>query len=208
MPAKKTKEEEIKDTEFPISSKRIIKSSRHIAREKVLQILVAYFVSGTSINELIKHIFTRDYNFEGDVIEQKDEKHSLYNTRALSQEEIYELDADAAIKWREEDIDFARVLINEAINEQEFIIEQLKKISINWEYDRISIIDRILIIMAVTEFMHCPEIPVKVSINEVMNISKIYSTEKSTQFINGILDKFLVYLKEQNKINKTGRGLD
>jgi N utilization substance protein B len=61
--------------------------------------------------------------------------------------------------------------------------------------------------MALAEFMYFPSIPVKVTINEYLEISKEFSTPKSNSFINGILDKILAELKSEGKIKKTGRGL-
>jgi hypothetical protein len=61
--------------------------------------------------------------------------------------------------------------------------------------------------MAITEIIHFPNIPVKVTLNEYIEISKVYSTPKSNLFINGILDKLVADLTKENKINKTGRGL-
>lgn len=77
----------------------------------------------------------------------------------------------------------------------------------NWELDRISMIDRILMKMAITEFIHLSTIPVKVTINEYLDISKIYSTPKSKEFINGVLDKIMTELRSSGEIIKTGRGL-
>jgi len=77
----------------------------------------------------------------------------------------------------------------------------------NWELDRIAVMDIIIMKMALTELMVFPSIPVKVTINEYIEISKSYSSIKSKQFINGILDKLVVKLKEEGKIRKTGRGL-
>lgn len=77
----------------------------------------------------------------------------------------------------------------------------------HWELDRISMIDRILMKMAITEFIHLPTIPVKVTINEYLDISKIYSTPKSKEFINGVLDKIMTELRASGEIIKTGRGL-
>ena len=61
--------------------------------------------------------------------------------------------------------------------------------------------------MAITEILHFPSIPVKVTLNEFIEISKMYSTPKSKIFINGILDKIVADLKRDEKINKVGRGL-
>jgi transcription antitermination protein NusB len=88
--------------------------------------------------------------------------------------------------------------------EFEKMIEEKTK---NWELERIAITDIILIKMALTELIHFPMIPVKVTLNEYIDISKNYSTPKSKLFINGILDKLVETLKFENKIVKRGRGL-
>ena len=77
----------------------------------------------------------------------------------------------------------------------------------NWELERIAIMDIIILKMALTELMIFPSIPVKVTINEYIEISKSYSSIKSKLFINGILDKLVVKLKEDGRVRKTGRGL-
>jgi N utilization substance protein B len=77
----------------------------------------------------------------------------------------------------------------------------------NWEPERIAMMDTLLMKMAITEFINFNSVPVKVTINEYLEIAKEFSTPKSNSFINGILDKILSELKEQNKIRKTGRGL-
>jgi N utilization substance protein B len=68
-------------------------------------------------------------------------------------------------------------------------------------------VDTILMKMALCEILNIASIPVKVSINEYIDISKDYSTPNSKSFINGVIDKLVIELKEQGKINKTGRGL-
>lgn len=77
----------------------------------------------------------------------------------------------------------------------------------NWELERIATIDKLLIKMALCELLNFSSIPVKVSMNEYIEISKFFSTPKSSQFINGILDKLLENLKVSNKIKKRGKGL-
>ncbi|MCK9616332.1 MAG: transcription antitermination factor NusB [Lentimicrobiaceae bacterium] len=83
------------------------------------------------------------------------------------------------------------------------IAEALK----NWELERIALMDIILIKMALCEFIDFPSIPVKVTMNEYIEIAKMYSTPRSSIFVNGILDKLVVDLKNQKKIVKIGRGL-
>lgn len=77
----------------------------------------------------------------------------------------------------------------------------------NWEADRIALIDTLLMRMAITELLNFSSIPVKVTINEYIEISKEFSTPKSNSFINGILDKILIELQKEGKIRKFGRGL-
>lgn len=77
----------------------------------------------------------------------------------------------------------------------------------NWELDRIALVDRILMQMGICEILNFEEIPVKVSINEYLEIAKKFSTPKSSKFINGILDSLYLQFKEQEKIMKKGRGL-
>lgn len=77
----------------------------------------------------------------------------------------------------------------------------------NWDTERITKIDKLLMIMAISEFLDFPSIPTKVSINEYIEIAKDYATPKSSFFINGVLDKLLEDYNTADKIQKTGRGL-
>jgi N utilization substance protein B len=83
------------------------------------------------------------------------------------------------------------------------ILDTLKK----WELERIAFMDRVLLHLALCEIMEMPNMPVKVTINEYLDISKFYSTDKSNLFINGILDKVYNKLKSEGNLNKTGLGL-
>ncbi len=85
--------------------------------------------------------------------------------------------------------------------------QMIQKYIKNWDFDRIAIIDTIIIKMAMAEFTQFDSIPIKVSLNEYIELSKLFSTPKSNIFVNGMLDKILSELTEENKINKTGRGL-
>ena len=77
----------------------------------------------------------------------------------------------------------------------------------NWESDRLAVMDILLLKMALAELLEFPSIPVKVTLNEYIELSKMFSTPKSKVFINGILDKMISELKRNNEIKKTGRGL-
>jgi N utilization substance protein B len=108
--------------------------------------------------------------------------------------------------WKEDEQfihDLFRLTIENDPLFESFIAEKTK----NWEMDRIAIMDTILMKMAICEFLNFSSIPVKVTINEYIDISKEFSTPKSKVFINGILDKILIEFKAENKVIKTGRGL-
>ncbi|MCL2131981.1 MAG: transcription antitermination factor NusB [Lentimicrobiaceae bacterium] len=106
-----------------------------------------------------------------------------------------------------EDQQFTLDLFRKTIkNNKEYTETVIKKL-LNWEIDRVACMDFILLKMAVCEFCEFPTIPIRVTLNEYIEISKYYSTHKSKNFINGMLDNILLDLKKENKINKQGRGL-
>lgn len=107
----------------------------------------------------------------------------------------------------QDDKDFAKQLfLKTVLNDKELAQEYVNKTP-NWDVERIAIIDTVLLKMAICELLKFPSIPVKVTINEYLEIAKEYSTPKSSIFINGILDNLVKDYKEQNKLIKTGRGL-
>jgi len=114
--------------------------------------------------------------------------------------------AEVTGNW-EEDQEFIISLFEQSIRYNNDYQVLIAKKTQNWEPERIAMIDTMLMKMAITEFINFPSVPVKVTINEYLEISKEFSTPKSNTFINGILDKILSDLKGQNKLNKTGRGL-
>lgn len=107
----------------------------------------------------------------------------------------------------EEDEEFVKELFRKAIKHNEEISEWIEGKTQNWEVDRIATMDVLLMKMAIVEFLHFPSIPVKVSLNEYIEISKLFSTPKSKVFINGVLDKLLKEFNDKKMIKKRGRGL-
>ncbi len=110
-------------------------------------------------------------------------------------------------KNMEEDIEFFQVVFDETIKKNKEMDQTIAKRTKNWDLTRVAAIDRIILKMALTEMITFPSIPVKVTINEYIEISKIYSTPKSKQFINGILDVISNELTSEGVIRKSGRGL-
>jgi len=106
-----------------------------------------------------------------------------------------------------DDEEFAGKLFRKAMANDEDLAKEMVDKTPNWDKERIAEIDTILLKMAICELLHFPSIPVKVSINEYLEVAKEYSTPKSSIFINGILDKLSKEYQEQNRLNKMGRGL-
>lgn len=107
----------------------------------------------------------------------------------------------------EEDRDYMKNLFRKSLTNHDEIRALIDHHSRNWDLERIAFVDVLIMQLAIAEFMYFPSIPTKVTLNEYIEISKFYSTEKSRNFINGILDKILKELKQSGKIQKSGRGL-
>lgn len=107
--------------------------------------------------------------------------------------------------WSEDRV-FALELFAHSIRFEENYQKLITEKTQNWEADRIALLDTVLMRMAICEFLNFPSIPVKVTMNEYIDLSKEFSTPKSNTFINGILDKILNDLKKEGKIRKNERG--
>jgi N utilization substance protein B len=106
-----------------------------------------------------------------------------------------------------EDIAFGKSLFENCIVNQESLDKMIHENTSNWDSERLTINDMIMLRMALSEFLYFETIPPKVSINEYLDIAKSYSTPKSHLFLNGVLDKIRMTLSQNGQINKTGRGL-
>jgi N utilization substance protein B len=113
---------------------------------------------------------------------------------------------DIAINW-EEDKEFFENIFNFTIENEETNRELIARKAQNWDIERVAHTDKIIISMALTEMKKFSSIPIKVTINEYIDISKTYSTPKSKQFVNGLLDVLSKELTENGEIRKSGRGL-
>lgn len=169
--------------------------------------------------EFVMDIF-RKHMADSDLFEQYIEEVSMHwpgdmnmavAPTALKTFESMSEDADVTLsplyKDPEDDRKFVVELYRKTIIDDEEASKIIGDKTKNWEVDRIAVMDVILMKMAIAELKNFPSIPVKVTLNEYIEISKTYSTPKSRQFINGILDKLVADFKEQGTIKKTGRGL-
>jgi N utilization substance protein B len=103
--------------------------------------------------------------------------------------------------------EFAKVLFVRTAEGKKELDAYIIKRTKNWDFERVAVIDKLVMRFAVCEFLHFEDIPPKVSIDEAIEIVKKYSTENSGQFINGILDGILQDIKSANLLKKKGRGL-
>ena len=110
-------------------------------------------------------------------------------------------------KDEEDEQFFVKELLKKTISLNKESEELIDELTSNWELDRIAKMDVILMKMAIAEIQVFNNIPTKVTLNEYIEISKYYSTPKSNKFINGVLDKAIVRLEKDGKIQKVGRGL-
>jgi len=136
--------------------------------------------------------------------------------QALYTLELRDVDTDSATNWllTKEITDdnnamkFFNHLMQSIVQNREEIDRHIAKHTFNWDMSRIAVIDKNILRMALAEILYCEDIPPKVSINEAIEIAKKFSsTEKSSKFVNGILDAIFNDLKTSGKIRKCGRGL-
>ncbi len=169
--------------------------------------------------EIINHIFKKII-FKNEVIDDYMEEHDLgwsenrgilksmiIKTLKTFKEENNTINLiNLSPNWSE-DREFYQNLYKETIRGESQLEKLIAAKSKNWDTERIAAVDKVLMKMAITEFMQFPSIPVKVTINEYIEICKAYSTPKSKQYVNGILDVLSREMTEEGSIKKSGRGL-
>ncbi len=107
----------------------------------------------------------------------------------------------------DEDEIFVKTLLRKTIINTDVLTDLIDRNTTNWEIERVALMDALVMQLAITEIIEFPEIPVKVSLNEYIEIAKFYCTSKSSNFVNGILDKIVKELRKKNMFTKEGRGL-
>jgi N utilization substance protein B len=171
--------------------------------EKEAKFLATVYKKHLSENESLKHhLFEKNIHWASDYM--------LANICMVKTMESAQEGEDVPIMplyKADDDRDFMLELFNKTILSDTDNIKLIGDKISNWEPDRVATMDFILMKMAITEVMNFPGIPVKVTLNEYIEISKLFSSPKSNTFINGILDAIVKDLKKQNKVVKAGRGL-
>jgi N utilization substance protein B len=162
--------------------------------------------------ELYNHIICADKDFDNmmeDIFpEWNDDKHHIKSLVADTLKQLAQKGtADIETGINKSDIEYTKLMVERYIHHHDEMLAHIKARLNNWDEERLAEVDLIILLMGVCEFLYQPEIPVKVTINEYLEIAKNYSTPKSSEFINGILDKVLKDLRDKNLVVKSGRGL-
>ena len=142
-------------------------------------------------------------------MEQNSTTHPRRKAREATMQALYALEinngfpqdvlelCDDSFNNSENDI-YTRELFNCVVEKQSWADDLISQCLENWEYDRVAILDKILLRMGVSEIYHIDDVPPKVSISEMVEIAKVYSTEESSSFVNGILDTIYKNYSEKN----------
>jgi transcription antitermination protein NusB len=158
------------------------------------------------IDAILNYFSEKDLNWT----ENKSVVRSLASKVLKNIKENFEVEGEVlpeiAINW-EEDKEFFQNIFNLTVENDDINKDLIAKRTQNWDIERIAQTDKIILSMAITEMKNFPSIPVKVTINEYIDISKTYSTPKSKQFVNGLLDVVSKELTQNGQIRKSGRGL-
>ncbi len=126
----------------------------------------------------------------------------------ISKDPIEKVKLDQLSEIKEaENKEFANLLIELVLRNEELLDDLINDKAVNWELERISIVDKLILKIGLAELLYFPDIPPKVSINEAIDIAKDFCTRNSGKFVNGILDAVHDDLKKSKTLNKTGRGL-
>ncbi len=139
-----------------------------------------------------------DFPLVNTLIVKSLEKLSPQNATALLVPELFK---------NKDDEEFAIQLFRKTVQKEDYLLQEIDGKTPNWDKDRIADLDLIILKMGIAEFLYFPTIPVRVTINECLEVAKEYSTPKSNVFINGILDKLSKEYAKKGKLNKIGRGL-
>lgn len=177
------------------------------------------FSEATKISHLARHIPITELAV-GDVIDvtiqPEDDRYAAVNVRRRGEDDepIKAIDNETRF-WGKitslnnpfEYFEFAARLFDKCVQKKAEADDLIQAHIKNWKLDRLAIIDLLVLRLAVTEWLYFDAIPVKVTINEAIELAKLFSTTNSGKFVNGVLDVALIELQKQGKIKKIGKGL-
>jgi N utilization substance protein B len=163
--------------------------------------------------------FFQEYLVDNDLLYQILEEHSIYWNDDIEFVLGMNIKTIERVKPQKPAVTLMNLFKNE--DDRDFVIQLYRKVILNhednnkliqshiknWDVERVAQMDLLIMEMALVEILNFESVPVKVSFNEYIDLARFYSTDRSNAFVNGILDKIIIDLKKQGKVNKTGRGL-
>jgi transcription antitermination protein NusB len=176
-------------------------SSWQSDKKFILQMLNEQIIVSESLDQVLEErsiYWNDDLEFTVHMVEKSLKKYSGPDGESIP---VYSLFKD------EEDREFVTKLFHNIVMHHEEYEKLIDQHTRNWDVERIAYMDILIMELAIAEILENESIPTKVTFNEYIEIAKYYSTEKSSNFINGILDKIIQQLKAENRIVKKGRGL-
>lgn len=172
---------------FPLRQTKSVRGNRRLVREKVLQVFAAATAAQLPWNAVFEHIFYRDFTVEVPTPSRP----------LLTLEELQELEADTPIAWEEDDVLFARQLLEATEFYRGVTLEALRSVLQHWDIERLVPLDRLILQLGIAEMLGFPQTPVPVVIDEAVELAKKYSTEHSGHFVNGVLEAAYYWLVER-----------
>lgn len=167
----------------------------------VLAIIEKIFGESTLLHWYFEEKFVHWFDDYNDALLQ------VYQDITFWKASAEQVSASPLFKDEVEDVEFYKNLYRKTISNNQLYEQMITDNLQNWETERIIETDMILMKMAICELMEFPSIPTKVTINEYIEIAKVYGSDKSGLFINGMVDKIARQLREEGRLKKTGRGL-
>lgn len=189
-------------TQTPFYNKYMQSSTRSFKED--LQLVTDFYVHELENNEALEEVLE-----EQSILWSDDLGYALtIVVRTLSNMRESHTEVRLQPKFKsEEDLLFARELFVKAALQFASNELYLDRFTHNWDVERLAFMDKLIMSVAMTEIVTFSSIPVKVSLDEYIELSKFYSSPTSSTFINGVLDKVVEALTEEGKVNKSGRGL-
>lgn len=190
-----------------------------IKSDAYLQFMEGSYDSLTADKKILTHLLAEEINYN-ESLAQELEKKSVYWNDDIEFALSLVVRTVKSVKLRadngtvllpqygdQEDLDFVRKLLRKSIlqfNENRNLVQKFTQ---KWDVERLAELDLLTMIMAITEIKEFPSIPVKVTLNEYIEMAKYYGTSKSAMFINGVLDRLVNYMRDNELFEKQGRGL-
>lgn len=178
------------------------KVSYNLDRDFIIDVFSEILLNSQSYIEYLdeKNVFAPDdYELVANMV--------IKTLRSFKETDSTETPLMPLFKDYEDDTNFAKLLFRKTILGSEEYEKAIGTGTEKWDAERIAFMDMLIMKMAICEFIECPTIPAKATMDEYIDISKDYSTPKSSTFINGVLDNVHQVLKKEGRVNKIGRGL-